>query len=288
MQRIHVFIDSEADDKTDYEKSCADLGCQLHIFNMDEARIRYDYVHRASPSMRSAGQARNMFQDFAKSNGIEFYCVQDDDTKYMERIIGGRKRAQADEIRIVFAAIEELMRSRHIGVLALPQNGDLMSGEKKYTQYTYKHKVMNCTFYLLPYIYRGERGVQDDDTSMFCGILNAGLFTGTMIYGITLQQCGSAQQKGGLTDLYNECKLLNKAIICPLQFPSAIHAQRQVMNGNRIHHRIEYRYLAPCILRGDDPKRDNIAWDKYPEDVPFTQESIYQEWRKKEIRQPNN
>lgn len=83
----------------------------------------------------------------------------------------------------------------------------------------------------------------------------------------------------------NECKLLNKSLICPIQFPSAIHAQKQVMNGNRIHHRIEYRYLAPCVLKGTK-ERDNIAWDKWPEDVPFTQEAFYTAWREAK-RVPN-
>lgn len=286
MSRVHVFIDSETDDKDQYQVSCNELGCKLHIFRMDEARIRYDYVHRGSPSLRSAGQARNMFQDFAQANGIDFYCVQDDDTQYMEVLDTKRRKATGEDILLVFQEMEQFMRARHIGVFAIPKNGDLMPGHEKFMSYTYKHKVMNCTFYLLPYIYRGERGVQDDDTSMFCGILNAGLFTGSAIFGLTLQQCQSAVQAGGLTDLYHECKLLNKALVCPIQWPSAVYAQKQVVNGGRVHHRIEYRYLAPCIMKGTK-ERDNIAWDKWPEDVPFTQEAFYQEWRRAEVRQPN-
>lgn len=285
MSKVHIFIDSETDDQNEYAVTCSKFGCNLHVFNMDDARSRYDYVHRGSPSLRSAGQARNTFQDFAQANGIDFYCVQDDDTQYMEVLDKKRRRAEGDDIALVFAEIEQFMRKRHIGVFALPQNGDLLSGHERFMRYTYKRKVMNCTFYLLPYIYRGERGVQDDDTSMFCGILNAGLFTGSAVVGLTLQQVQSAKQEGGLTDLYNECKLLNKALVCPIQWPSAIHAQKQVMNGNRIHHRIEYRYLSPCVMKGT-PDRDNIAWDKYAEDTPFTQEALCKEWRS-ETRKPN-
>lgn len=280
MSKVFVFIDSETDDKEQYEEACAKLGCKLQVFDMDEARRRYDYVHPASPSRRSAGQARNMFQDFAIAHGIDFYCVQDDDTGglYLEQQrFGGL--ADHSQLRTLFDGIEDIMRNRHIGVMAIPQQGDALCGYKQYyAKYLYKRKVMNCTFYLMPYIYRGERGVQDDDTSMFCGILNAGLFTGTLVAGIFLQQQNSATQAGGLTDLYNECKLLNKAMVCPIQFPSAVHAEKQKRNGGRIHHRINYRYLSPCIIKGT-PEHDNIAWDKYPEDMPFTQESIYQDWK---------
>lgn len=100
---------------------------------------------------------------------------------------------------------------------------------------------------------------------------NEGLFTGTNNHGVVLQQVQSATQAGGLTDLYNECKLLNKALVTPIQFPSAIYAEKQMMNGGRLHHRIVYKYLGPCIIKGDK-ERDNIAWDKWEEDWPYTNE----------------
>lgn len=287
MSRVFVFIDSETNDKEQYKKSCTELGCNLQIFDMDDARLNYDYVHRGSPSLRSAGQARNTFQDFAMKNGIDFYCVQDDDTRELVVKTIKYSRAKKSAVRVVFDGIEDMMRRRHIGVFAILQSGDMIEGYRAfYAKYLYKRKAMNCTFYLLPYIYKGERGVQDDDTSMFCGILNAGLFTGSVVAGLTLQQEQSATQNGGLTDLYNECKLLNKALVCPIQYPSAVYAQKQVRNGNRIHHRIVYNHLAPCLIKTNDPKRDNIAWDKWAEDAPFTQAAIYIDWRKKEIRKP--
>jgi len=38
-----------------------------------------------------------------------------------------------------------------------------------------------------------------------------------------------------------------------------------------VHHRINYRFLAPKLLKIEGG-RDNIAWDTFPEDVPFTNE----------------
>lgn len=267
-KKIHVFIDSETDDISEYEIEMNNIGVQLHVFDMEEARKRYDYVHRASVSRRSAGQARNMFQDFAKANNIDFYMVMDDDTNGMQNrpfclYLG---MAKIDLINTIFLMIESFMRKRKIGLFGLSQTGDVYGVSNK----IFRKKVMNTTFYLLPYVYRGERGVQDDDTSLFTGIMNEGLFTGSMHSGLILQQTASAMQAGGLTDLYNECKLLNKSLVTPIQFPSAIHAEKQVMNGNRLHHRIKNRYLFPRIIKSD--KRDNIAWDTYSEDYPFTNE----------------
>jgi hypothetical protein len=208
--------------------------------------------------------------DYDKGKGIDFYMVQDDDTSsYQMRWKGKYTRmAGLNDITYYFEEVEKLMRKYRIGLFGLSQTGDLYSQEELKT---IRWKVMNTTFYLMPYIYRGERGVQDDDTILFTGIYNEGLFTGSLASGLVLQQTLSATAKGGLTDLYNECKLLNKSLVTPIQFPSAIFAERQPMNGNRMHHRINKRFLAPCIIKNEGG-RSNIAWDTYEEDMPFTNE----------------
>lgn len=268
MSCVYVFIDDEADDQACYEETAKRYGFNLIVFDMEEARERYDYVHRASISRRSAGQTRNMFQDYARKNGIECYLVMDDDTNTFEFRVKGiyRKKASSETVRNTFEMVQEMIRKYKIGLFGLSQKGDLYG---TISMKMMRSKVMNATFYNTRYIYRGERGVQDDDTSQFVGVLNEGLFTGSLADGVILSQTLSATAKGGLTDLYNECKLYNKAMVTPIQYPSAIYAERQVMNGNRLHHRINYRYLAPKLMKGE---RSNIAWDTYPEDYPFTNE----------------
>lgn len=268
MKHVYVFIDDEADDRERYKAVAKQYGFRLVVFDMTEARKRFDYVHRASISRRSAGQARNMFQDYAKKKGIERYVVMDDDTKEFQFRVKGvyMHTASGDTVKRTFEMIAEMMRRQRIGLFGVSQTGDFYGS--LYLSMM-RRKVMNVTFYDTRFIYRGERGVQDDDTSQFVGVLNEGLFTGSLADGINLQQTVSATAKGGLTDLYNECKLYNKAMVTPIQYPSAIRAERQVMNGGRIHHRIDYRYLAPKMMKGE---RNNIAWDTYPEDYPFTNE----------------
>lgn len=268
MKHVYVFIDDEADDRERYKAVAKQYGFRLVVFDMTEARKRFDYVHRASVSRRSAGQARNMFQDYAKKKGIERYVVMDDDTKEFQFRVKGvyMHTASGDTVKRTFEMIAEMMRRQRIGLFGVSQTGDFYGS--LYLSMM-RRKVMNVTFYDTRFIYRGERGVQDDDTSQFAGVLNEGLFTGSLADGINLQQTVSATAKGGLTDLYNECKLYNKAMVTPIQYPSAIRAERQVMNGGRIHHRIDYRYLAPKLMKGE---RNNIAWDTYPEDYPFTNE----------------
>ena len=267
--KLHVFIDDEADDHFQYIEAEEKYGFNLHVFNMQEARKRYDYIHRPSSSRRSAGQARNMFYDKAKELGINFYMVQDDDTNHFEIKHFGKyqRKASEDEVINTFEAIKEFMEKRKIGMFGISQTGDFIGGENKKLL---RNKVMNTTFINTAYIYRGERGIQDDDTSQFIGVMNQGLFTGSLGDGLVLSQTQSAKQDGGLTDLYNECKLLNKALVCPIQFPSCIYAEKQKKNGGRLHHHIKNKYLYPRLVK--NTLRDNIAWDTYIEDVPFTNE----------------
>lgn len=71
---LYVFIDSETDDKEEYEDEVIrKYGANLIIFDMKEARKRYDYVHRPTPARRSAGQARNMMHDFARERNRILY-----------------------------------------------------------------------------------------------------------------------------------------------------------------------------------------------------------------------
>lgn len=276
---IYVFIDSEADDKDDYKKEVVDTyGCNLVIFDIDDARKRYDFVHRPSQSRRAAGLCRNTFYDFAKENNIDFYLVIDDDTiSYQIRpffLYGKESQMTKKNSWILFELFEnikEFMLKRNIGVFGLVQSGDMIGGKNSYrANMLMLYKVMNTTFYNTKYIYRGEKGIQDDDTSQFVHIYNEGLFTGTVNAGINLVQANSAKQKGGLTDLYKENKLLNKSLVTPIQFPSAIRAEYQYVNGGRLHHRIYDRYLRPRLIKVK--KGNNIAWDTYPEDIPFTNE----------------
>lgn len=271
MSKVVVFIDSEADDRAEYEKECERLGCKLVVFDMDEARARYDYVHRPSESRRSAGQARNTFADYALNNGIRYYMVMDDDSNNFQVKSHGTNYiglAKGNLVKMAFDWMVEFMIKHHIGLFGYSQTGDTYGWSDR----LFRRKVMNTTFYDATMVQRGERGVQDDDTSMFVGIMNEGLFTGSFADGLILQQTPSAKAKGGLTDLYNECKLYNKAMIVPIQFPSCSRAERQKKNGGRLHHRINYRYLMPCLLKMGKDARSNIAWDTYPEDIPFTNE----------------
>lgn len=177
MQHVYVFVDDEADDRERYKAVAKQYGFHLVVFDMTEARKRFDYVHRASVSRRSAGQARNMFQDYAKKKGIEQYVVMDDDTKDFQFRVKGVwvHNASGETVKKTFDMVAEMMRRYRIGLFGILQTGDFYGG--MYLEMM-RRKVMNVTFYDTRFIYRGERGVQDNDTSQFAGVLNEGLFTG--------------------------------------------------------------------------------------------------------------
>ena len=268
VKKIHVVIDDATDDIEQYKEETNKIGCNLHIFNMEQSRLRYDYVHRPSKLRRSAGQCRNMFYDIVKDLGIDFYLVIDDDTRQYEikPFAIYTRGANIDDFKFVFNGVKEFMQKHKIGLFGLSQTGDMFQVPDLKI---FRNKVMNTTFVNTKYIYRGEKAIQDNDTSQFVHIMNEGYFTGSLATGLALNPTSSATAEGGLTDVYNENKLLNKSLIIPIQFPSLCHAEKQKKNGGRLHHKINYKYLFPKIIKG---KRNNIAWNTYKEDVPFTNE----------------
>lgn len=277
MKKVFVFVDDEAGDQADYEEVAEMFGFNLVILSAKENRRRFDFVHREPKNRRCAGMWRNAFGEYAQEVGIEFYLVMDDDTTGFEVKLNGRyitNKVSRDLLEYVITEVQKLMLQRGIGAFALPQTGDFIGGESKRV---FMPKMMNCVIYQTGYIIRGERGVLDNDTSQFAGLLNEGYFNGSMADGLTLKQSASGVFSGGLTDTYHEQKLLSKSLVVPIQFPSGVFGEKQSENGGRLHHHIEYRYLAPKILKGAK-ERDNIDWRKWREDWVFTNEKIVQEY----------
>ena len=270
MDKIHIVIDNEEKNIKEYREACEKYGCKMHIFNIDDARLQYDYVYRKNRMRRAAGQARNAVYDIAEKEGITQYVVMDDDTTGFQYRENGKyiNCCNIDTVVDSFILVLSFCRKHHIGIFGLSQTGDFYG--QKFCNNLLRKKVMNTTFVTTDYVYKGERGEMDNDTSQFVEIHNNGLFTGSLWNSVVLKQTLSIKSKGGLTEAYKELKLLRKSLITPIQLPSCIIAKKQKQNGNRLHHFIDYNYLCPKILKIKDKSCDNIQWDTYDEDVKFT------------------
>lgn len=272
--RIVVIIDDQGGDYDAYKAACDHYGCHLEMFNLDAARAQFDFVHRPSPARRAAGCSRNMFWKIAKEKyGITNYIVIDDDMRSFQVrpygvSVGPLIKARPSQVQLVLSMVQQFCIDHHVGLFGLSQTGEMIASMKRPETRLIRRKVMNVTFYNSDYVRGGERGVQDNDTSQFATAMYRGLWCASLATGLVLEQTPSATSPGGLTELYKECKLLNKALVTVIQYPSAVHAEYQPKNGGRLHHRIRYRYLSPCLLKVRHG--NNIGWDVYPEDVPFT------------------
>lgn len=260
--KVIVVIDNESDDKEVYAEMCEKYGADLEVFDIKSERMKYDFVSLPNKVKRAAGMARNAVHDIARKRGEEIYCVMDDDTIGFEIKEGGRyeRMANSEDVKEAFTKVARFMRTKRIGLFGITQTGDYIGMMTN----AWVPKVMNCTFVQTKYLYKGERGLQNNDTSQFVSVWSRGLMTGSLANGVVLKQ----RPSGKYTEMYAAIKLLNKALIPVMQFPSAIIACRQIRNGGRMHHKIEYKYLRPMICKSE--LRDNIAWDIYPEDVCFT------------------
>ena len=273
---IYVVVDDEGGDEAEYRAACERYGVNLRVFCLAEARAKHDFVFRQFAGRRSVGVARNWFPELARAEGFDRYFVIDDDTRNLDIFHHGVRYAislpsaatpkRGELVERVVEAVFGFMRERHIGHFGLSQTGEIFGG---CTSILLRKKVMNFSFYDLEYMHGGERGFLDIDTSQFAGMYNEGLFCGSFGSGLVLCQTPAATSPGGSTEMYQSARMIVQALEVPIQFPSAVYAEHQKMNGGRIHHHIVNKYLMPRLLKVPGG-RGNIAWDTYPEDVPFT------------------
>ena len=282
--KITVFVDDHGGDYDAYARVCKEFGVNLTVFDLDEARQEYDFVHRPSISRRAVGCARNQFWRYARDRNIDQFIVLDDDTLQIRYrpfgvCLSTGETAKPQQFWNGVCELADFQKAHRIGLVGLSQSGEMFGSVAHPEFRLWRKKVMNFSFYLTDFVQGGERGVQDEDTLQFAGMMNAGLWCGSLASGIVINQAASATQPGGLTDLYHEAKLLNKALVGPICYPSAIRAEKQKMNGNRLHHRINYRFLMPCLIKAAPGMGGNIAWDTYQEDVPFTSRPARRVWK---------
>ena len=275
---LNVMIDDEAGDEEAYREACRQEGVALRVFSQKEAREEYDFVTRPLRERRSGGIARNQAWKLAASLGAKQFVVVDDDTRHFEYRPFGlwACKLKGEEGRRRFLSmvhsLAAFQRSHRLGVVGIAQTGETFAslGDRGPDRLLARRKVMNFCMYLTDFVHGGEVGQMDCDTLQYLHTGGAGLLTLSLRSGIVLQQVPSPQKKGGEAATYRHGGMVTKVANDVICYPSAVVGEVQPMNGNKLHHKISNRYAYPCLLRRPAGEGNNIAWDTYQEDMPFT------------------
>lgn len=244
----YYIIVSDDDPQLDQYKN---LYCNcLYIFNKDQIE-KYIDTYDNSGNKQCILYARNYCFILAKQLNLKYFLQFDDD--YVELAYrypqdGKLKIYNIKEFdRIVDIFIEFLENTGALSV-AFAQHGDFIGGAKnKFVQEDrIKRKAMNSFFCKTsnPFQFYGR---MNDDVNTYLGLGKVGgmFFT---VCDVSLKQKPTQQNKGGMSDLYNESGTYVKSFYTVMSNPSCVYISTIKDKYVRIHHRIFWNKAIPKII----------------------------------------
>lgn len=196
--------------------------------------------------------ARNACYEIAKELGYRYFVQLDDDYKAFEYYFdeyGFFAHKTCKGIDRIFTAMLDFFENSPFRVFSLAQDGDMLGGKhgSEAQQIRIKRKSMNSFFC------DAERPV------WFCGRFNEDVNTYTskgqrgVLFGQTTQfglvQGATQSNAGGITEAYKESGTFVKSFFTVMYSPSCVHIGVIGYKNIRLHHKVEWKYCVPKLLR---------------------------------------
>lgn len=220
----------------------------LGKFDLMTNVVRYDAVV----------YARNAVYDLAKSIGLKYVCVMDDDYSVFYTNIdktGFYQRKRITDMNRVMRVHLEFLHSTGIATVAFSQGGDFVGGWNSNiakTGFRPRRKAMNVFFFNVDRPVQFN-GIINEDSTM--GVQEA--IKGNVILTnclVQLEQTTTQQAEGGLTDIYKASGTYQKSFYTLMASPSSTKVMYQPAVG-RIHHHITGNLAYPKIVSPDLKKK---------------------------------
>lgn len=244
--RYYIII---SDDDPQMDKYISIYGDKLCIFNKDEIEPMFDTYDNGG-SKSCIIYARNYCFLLAKELGLKYFLQFDDD--YIELAYrypkdGKLKICNIREFDEVVDASIDFLEDTGALTVAFAQHGDFIGGlNNDFLQVRVKRKAMNSFFCKTdnPFVFSGRI---NEDVNSYIGLgKTGGLFL--TFCDVSLKQKHTQQNKGGMTDTYNEGGTYLKSFYTVLANPSCTVVAPMGDKHIRFHHRINWNNAVPKIV----------------------------------------
>lgn len=240
-----IICDNEDDQLDDYKK----LGKKVIVFNKEEEMRKTDTIDNFKDH-RLVVYARNVCNSIAKSLGLKYYLVLDDDySEICYRYIDGKhlKAVKVKNADKLFDAMCKFLKVSRALTVCMSQAGDFIGGAQNGNiEKGISRKAMNSFFCMTERDFK-FLGSTNEDVNCYIknGMQGKLLFT---IYKPSIIQTQTQSNSGGLTDIYLDNGTYVKSFYSVICEPSC--ARVQVMNTKhpRIHHKILWNKCCPKII----------------------------------------
>jgi hypothetical protein len=246
---IYLLCDDEDRQLEQYKEKYGD---KVLVFSKDAYSGKFDKMDNYG-NKACVVYARNAIWDAAKSAGLKYFAVADDDyMAFQFRITpdGGYYAKTIKNADDVFGAYIQFMRESGVDTICFAQGGDYIGGAentKVVNGFKPSRKMMNLYFFDIakPIEFKGTIN-EDLTSSVTNGVIGKKIIT-TFMNSITQKETQS--NEGGLTEIYLELGTYVKSFYSVMAAPSCIKVALMGDSALRLHHAVTWKNAVPKIIR---------------------------------------
>lgn len=197
--------------------------------------------------------ARNAVYDLAKSVGLKYIAVLDDDYNCFEWRVNEHNeycKRYIYSLDDVFKAFLQYLKSSPIHSICFAQSGDFIGGKHNVSlaqNKIVKRKMMNLFFFDVDRPIEFIGTINEDLTASVAEAIKGNITLTCPL--VTLNQKITQSNSGGLTDIYLDFGTYVKSFYSVMYAPSAVKISLMGNKDKRLHHSVTWKLCAPKILR---------------------------------------
>ena len=246
---IYLLCDDEDKQLAKYKEKYGD---KVLVFSKEAYAGKFDKMDNFG-NKACVVYARNAIWDAARSVGLKYFSVADDDyTAIQYRITpsGGYYGKTARNADALFCAYIDFMRESGVDTICFAQGGDYIGGadnQKVRDGFKHSRKMMNWYFFDVdkPIEFKGT--INEDLTSSVTHGVTGGVILTNYMNSITQKETQS--NAGGLTEIYLELGTYVKSFYSVIAAPSCIKVAAMGDTSLRLHHAVTWKNAVPKIIR---------------------------------------
>lgn len=244
--KYYIIVGDDDPCLSEYKEIYGDI---LKVFNKEEIAREFDLYDNGG-SNKCIVYARNYCFKLAKELGLKYFAQFDDD--YIELAYrypqdGKLKICNIREFDKIVDICIDFLEDTGALTIAFAQHGDFIGGiQNKFLQDRVKRKAMNSFFCKTdnPFTFDGRI---NEDVNAYVGLGRTGNLFLTFC-DVSLKQKHTQQNKGGMTETYDEGGTYLKSFYTVIANPSCVKICIMGDKYLRIHHRVNWNNAVPKII----------------------------------------
>ncbi len=227
-------------------------GDKVLVFSKDDYAGKFDKMDNFG-NKACVVYARNAMWDAARSVGLTYFAVLDDDyvaLQYRITADGGYYAKTIKNADGVFAAYFNFLKTSGVDTVCFAQGGDYIGGKdnsKVKNGFKVSRKMMNLYFFSAdkPIEFKGT--INEDLTSSVTEGQRGQIILTSIMNSITQKE--TQTNAGGLTEIYLELGTYVKSFYSVIAAPSCVKVAAMGDTHLRLHHAVTWKNAVPKIIR---------------------------------------